>query len=196
MTAERAIKAGNPPGHSGSASRNSVFGRIRSSLKAAFLALPLLFCGISSPAAVLDCTVARVLDGDTLDCDNRRGRYRIRLRSIDAPEKSQPWGRASGKNLRRHVLGKPVRIDIPGQDRYGRYLGTVYLRDVNINGLQVREGMAWAYRRYLDSQDYLRWEDLARSEKRGLWQDPHPVYPSDYRRARRRGITRPYAFPR
>ena len=73
-----------------SALRNSVFGRIRSSLKAALLALPLLFCGISSPAAVLDCTVARVLDGDTLDCDNRRGRYRIRLRSIDAPEKSQP----------------------------------------------------------------------------------------------------------
>ena len=78
----------------------------------------------------------------------------------------------------------------------GRYLGTVYLRGVNINGLQVREGMAWAYRRYLDSQDYLRWEEQARSEKRGLWQDPHPVYPSDYRKARRRGIARPYAFPR
>lgn len=158
--------------------------------------MPLFFCGISSPAAVLDCSVARVLDGDTLDCDNRRGRYRIRLRSIDAPEKSQPWGRASGKNLRRHVLGKSVRIDVRGQDRYGRYLGTVYLRGVSINGLQVREGMAWAYRRYLDSQDYLRWEEQARSERRGLWQDPHPVYPSDYRKARRRGITRPYAFPR
>ena len=195
MTAERASRAGNALEYS-AALRNSVFEGILRSLKAALLALPLLFCGISSPAAVLDCTVARVLDGDTLDCDNRRGRYRIRLRSIDAPEKSQPWGRASGKNLRRHVLGKSVRIDVPGQDRYGRYLGTVYLRGVNINGLQVREGMAWAYRRYLDSQDYLRWEDQARSEKRGLWQDPRPVYPSDYRKARRRGITRPYAFPR
>ena len=189
MTAERVIRAGNAPELSSSTSRKSGFGRIRSSLKAALLALPLLFCGISCPAAVLDCTVARVLDGDTLDCDNPRGRYRIRLRSIDAPEKSQPWGRASGKNLRRHVLKKSVRIDVLGQDRYGRYLGTVYLRGVNINGLQVREGMAWAYRRYLDSQDYLRWEEQARSEKRGLWQDPHPVYPSDYRKARRKGIS-------
>ena len=150
-----------------------------------FLALHAGMAPEPSVAAVLDCTVSRVLDGDTIDCDKPKGRYRIRLRSIDAPEKSQPWGRASGKNLRRHIQGQTVRIDIRGTDRYGRYLGTIYLRGININGLQVREGMAWAYRRHLDSPQYLDWEEKARSEKRGLWQDPHPVYPSDYRRMKR-----------
>ncbi|WP_274967890.1 thermonuclease family protein [Succinimonas amylolytica] len=152
-----------------------------------FLPLILMTAAYSGDArsAILDCTVTRVLDGDTIDCSKTKGLYRIRLRSIDAPEKSQPWGKASGKNLRHHILGQKVRIDINGTDRYGRYLGTIYLRGININGVQVREGMAWAYRRYLDSQDYLRWEEQARSEKRGLWQDPRPVYPSDYRRQKR-----------
>ena len=152
-----------------------------------FLPLILMTAAYSGDArsAILDCTVTRVLDGDTIDCSKTKGLYRIRLRSIDAPEKSQPWGKASGKNLRHHILGQKVRIDINGTDRYGRYLGTIYLRGININGLQVREGMAWAYRRHLDSQDYLRWEEQARSEKRGLWQDPRPVYPSDYRRQKR-----------
>ena len=61
--------------------------------------------------------------------------------------------------------------------------------DVNLE--QVDAGMAWHYKKYQGEQsisDRVKYSDAereARRQKLGLWQDPHPIPPWDYRQAKR-----------
>ncbi len=51
----------------------------------------------------------------------------------------------------------------------------------SVNYKQVKDGYAWAYREYLKDKIILSAESNARSQRLGLWADPNPVYPSQYR---------------
>ena len=128
--------------------------------------------------------VVRVADGDTITIlDPARTQYKIRLQGIDAPEKGQPFGRASGRFLACLVAGRNVKIQWSKKDKYGRILGTVFLdnRDINLEMLQA--GFAWHYKRFDSTTAYTRAETEARAAKRGLWQDKNPVEPHEYRKA-------------
>lgn len=131
------------------------------------------------------CRIVAVLDGDTADCVRENRSYRIRLSNIDAPEKSQAYGRASKKRLSALIYGNDVVVELEGQDRYGRYLGVIYLDGENINARQVEEGLAWAYRPHT-SPEYLLKEEYARENRLGLWQDPLPENPAEYRKRHRK----------
>lgn len=74
-------------------------------------------------------------------------------------------------------------------DRYGRLVGEVLLPDGrNLNHELVRAGMAWWYRRYAQEDTTLaQLEAEARAARRGLWRDPHPVPPWEWRRTQRQG---------
>ena len=48
----------------------------------------------------------------------------------------------------------------------------------------VENGYAWAYTRY--SKDYVSEHNKARASKFGLWADPNPIEPQDFRRASRK----------
>ncbi len=135
--------------------------------------------------------VVRVADGDTITIlDPARTQYKIRLQGIDAPEKGQPFGRASGRFLARLVAGRDVKIQWSKKDKYGRILGTVFLdnRDINLEMLQA--GFAWHYKRFDSTPAYTRAETEARAAKRGLWQDKKPVEPHEYRKAKRSMLRR------
>lgn len=127
--------------------------------------------------------VIGVLDGDTIELltPDRRS-VRIRLAQIDAPEKAQPFGQRSKQSLSELVFGKNVSIQIETTDRYGRTVGRVFLDGTDVNLEQVRRGMAWAYRQYLTDQGVLMAEEVARNLKLGLWSEPNPVPPWEYRR--------------
>ena len=71
-----------------------------------------------------------------------------------------------------------------GPDRYHRTLARIYRGDLDVNAEQVRQGMAWAYRHYSDALSLQRIEAEARKQGRGLWQDPKPVPPWEWRKAR------------
>jgi|HubBroStandDraft_6_1064221.scaffolds.fasta_scaffold114800_2 micrococcal nuclease len=49
----------------------------------------------------------------------------------------------------------------------------------------VRDGFAWRYVRYDEPGEFTAAEREARDGKRGLWADPHPVPPWEWRRAKR-----------
>ncbi|MBZ0168584.1 hypothetical protein MELA_02647 [Candidatus Methylomirabilis lanthanidiphila] len=51
----------------------------------------------------------------------------------------------------------------------------------DVNAEQVRQGMAWVYRRYVRDKSLFTIEQEAREARRGLWVDPHPVPPWEYR---------------
>jgi len=135
-------------------------------------------------AALLRGRVVKVVDGDTVKVRTVEGVRSVRLDSIDAPEKRQPFGKASRQALQA-LLPANTEVDILdlGEDRYHRMLGQIYLPDgTNVNSLQVRTGNAWVFTRYC--RDPIYWVPLqaaAQRDRRGLWVEPHPVAPWEFR---------------
>lgn len=131
------------------------------------------------PARVLSVT-----DGDTVKLETDDGIRRVRLDSIDAPEKRQAGGPESRQALRELLPnGSSVQLLPLGEDRYGRVLGQLYLPDgTNVNAAQVRQGQAWVFTRYCRAPGYwVPLEQEARRAHRGLWAVPGAVEPWVFR---------------
>lgn len=149
---------------------------------AIFWLLPGLFVAAFA-AAEFTGRVVRIADGDTvtvLTTDQQQ--VKVRLSQIDAPERSQPFGNRSRQSLAALVFDKTVRVVIEDTDRYGRTVGRLHADNLDINAEQVRRGMAWVYRQYSDDPALLELEQQARNARRGLWKDPSPIPPWQYRR--------------
>ena len=136
--------------------------------------------------------VVAVADGDTVTVlDAHQQQHRIRLVGIDAPENRQAFGRQSGELLRSWIHGQEVRVEHTKTDRYNRILGKIWFEDRDINLAMVEAGMAWYYRHFardLDPADRERYDQAeaqAREQRLGLWADPNPQAPWDFRRQRR-----------
>jgi len=132
----------------------------------------------------LEGKVVGIADGDTLTLLVGTTQHRIRLAEIDAPEAGQDWSSRSRQALAAKVLHEHVTIVITDTDRYGRLVGHVLLGERDINRELVREGHAWAYRKYLVDRSLLDDEAGARASGVGLWGLKEPVAPWEYRHNR------------
>lgn len=132
--------------------------------------------------------VIHIADGDTitvLDADAKK--LSVRLLGIDAPENGQDFGTESRRHLSELLLGKEVALQDEKTDKYGRVLCKVIIdgRDANLE--QINAGFAWLYRQYerdLSNEDreiYSNAEGDAHNAKRGLWSEPTPTPPWEYR---------------
>lgn len=154
-----------------------------------FLCPPTSFA--DEPALIYGRVVG-VSDGDTIKvllAGNIEAR--VRLAYIDAPEKAQAFGQQSKKSLSDMVYGKYVSIEVIDTDRYGRKVGVVHsghpdgLSDrLGVNKTQVDRGLAWVYRKYTNDPGLIQAEAIARSDRKGLWYDPNPIAPWEYRRSK------------
>jgi endonuclease YncB( thermonuclease family) len=135
----------------------------RSRLFLLFVLLLLLSVSPShSAASILEGTVVKIADGDTITVlDSNRVQHRVRIAGIDAPEKKQAFGNASGKRLGELVARKEVRVEFNKYDRYGRIVGKVWVRPpdcptcgktLDVGLAQTTTGMAWWYRKYANEQ--------------------------------------------
>ena len=134
-------------------------------------------------AAELCGKVVKVSDGDTITllCESNL-LERIRLDRIDAPEKSQPFGKRAKEHLSKLVFGKFVTVRYDKRDRYGRILGIVMLKDQEVNLSMVRDGYAWHYSYFNHTQEYSAAETEARAARKGLWTQKDPVNPYQWRK--------------
>lgn len=132
--------------------------------------------------------VVGVHDGDTatvLDAEKRQ--YKFRFNGIDAPELKMDFGNKSKENLSNLIFGKEVTVIYSKVDKYGRFVGTIFVNGVNANLEQVKAGLAWHYKKYADEQSeadrktYSDEETKAKAAKLGLWQMQNPTPPWDYR---------------
>ena len=128
--------------------------------------------------------VTRVFDGDTLWVrPERGGRYRkLRLDGIDAPEICQPGGQASRDALAQKVMGRQVQVDVRRYDTYGRALVKLRLNGTDVAAQMVGTGHAWSYRWQRQKGPYAAEEDVARKQRKGLFSDPNPELPREFRK--------------
>lgn len=127
--------------------------------------------------------VVRIADGDTLTVLEQGNRQvRIRLAEIDAPESGQAFGTKSRQALASMCARKTAVVRVQDTDRYGRTIGRVYCDGVDTSAEQVRLGMAWVYDNYVRDKQLYALQDEARRERRGLWADPNPKRPWEWRR--------------
>ena len=70
-------------------------------------------------------------------------------------------------------------------DRYGRPIAQVSIDGMDVNAEQVKRGYAWVFRRYSNDPALLALEAQAKSAGLGLWAEPHPTPPWDWRATRR-----------
>jgi micrococcal nuclease len=149
-------------------------------------AIALLLC--LTPAAYSDQLIGKVVgisDGDTITIlTEQHQNIKIRLAEIDAPEKKQPWGQNSKQALSDLIFSLSVTVDSVGVDRYGRTLGTVFLKKVNINKHMVEHGNAWAYEKYVHDPSYFALQKSAQTSKAGLWSlsEDQTVAPWEWRK--------------
>lgn len=151
----------------------------------------LVFTNISI-ADTLHGRVVGIADGDTVTVlDDSNTQWKIRLMGIDAPEKKQPFGNKSKMYLSSLVFNKQVTVEYNKQDKYGRTVGKILVDGTDANLQQVKAGLAWHYKKYQkeqsveDSRAYAYAEEQARAEKQGLWIDPDPTPPWEWRHERR-----------
>ena len=130
--------------------------------------------------------VPAITDGDTFYVEVNGTRRRVRLAEVDAPESGQPFGHRSEQSLRELVWKKQVQVTWSEVDRYGRPIVSVKTMDgIDVGAEQVRRGLAWVYRRYAKDQRLYPLEDAARTARIGLWADPSPQPPWEWRKEHR-----------
>jgi micrococcal nuclease len=130
--------------------------------------------------------VVGVQDGDTITVLQNGRPRRVRLYGIDAPEKSQPFGKRARQFAAKKVFGKVVTVKIKAKaGKYGRVIGEVFVEGRSLNEALVRSGLAWWYRKYARRAKVLAvLESEAKRARRGLWSDTKPTPPWVFRHKR------------
>ncbi|MFB6211555.1 MAG: thermonuclease family protein [Halobacteriales archaeon] len=140
-------------------------------------------------------TVTRVLDGDTVIVQDRRGnKGQVRLVGVDAPERfngtdpeefgvpNTSAGRACLRNagnesataLKELTLNEEVELrpddEVPNRGPFGRYFGYLYDNETNLNHELIRTGHARVINdEFTMADSFYDSQDVAQSENRGLW---------------------------
>jgi endonuclease YncB( thermonuclease family) len=114
--------------------------------------------------------------------DAQKRRYRVRLGQVDAPEGKQAFGVKSARSLHSLCFRKTAQVEWQAKDQHNRHIGQVTCEGVDANAAQVRRGMAWVSPQSTQPGSPLyELEAYARVRGIGLWSDPQPVPPWDWR---------------
>ncbi|MEM5843112.1 MAG: thermonuclease family protein [Candidatus Aenigmatarchaeota archaeon] len=118
--------------------------------------------------------VASVIDGDTFV--DEKGE-KIRLIGINAPEIGEKCYEESKEKLKEMIEKKYVKIvyDVKKKDKYNRTLAYVFINDLNVNLIMIKEGYAIVYSDNINTKflrEFYLAEKYAKENKIGcLWKD-------------------------
>lgn len=122
--------------------------------------------------------VISVAEGDQLTISHRGRNQTIRLLDIDCPELKQPYGKQARNVTAAFVGGREVTVRGLHRNRQGLTTAEVFLQDGRNVGYElVREGLAWVRPETTGARGLAEVERISRAEGKGLWSEPHPVPP-------------------
>ena len=126
----------------------------------------------------------KIIDGDTIHLNNEK----IRFTGIDTPELKQTCNKNNeiiycgiqARQLLTNKIGKnKVNCIKEGKDQYKRTLAECFVNDLSLSRFLVREGYAFAYRKY--SKKFIEDENFAKNNNMGMWSMKFE-YPWDWRK--------------
>ena len=126
----------------------------------------------------------KIIDGDTIHLNNEK----IRFTGIDTPELKQTCSKNNeiiycgiqARQLLINKIGKnKVNCIKEGKDQYKRTLAECFVNDLSLSRFLVREGYAFAYRKY--SKKFIEDENFAKNNNMGMWSMKFE-YPWDWRK--------------
>lgn len=134
----------------------------------------LCFLFLGHNLAARDMQHIKVIDGDSIVLNGTE----IRLEGIDAPEYKQICHDKNNQKYRCGIKAREFLVDfIKGKDvvckkisldRYKRQVSFCYANGEDINKAMIKSGWAVAYDHYDDK--YIKDEEIARKQKKGIWQ--------------------------
>jgi endonuclease YncB( thermonuclease family) len=129
-------------------------------------------------------TVRHVTDGDSVWVMPSWGGegVQVRLQGIDAPEICQAGGRQARQALEQRVHLQPVTVVVKGRDDYGRTLARLHWGGMDIGAWLVFNGLAWSSAYRGNPGPYADLEQQAREARRGIWSQPRPMRPREFRK--------------
>ena len=126
----------------------------------------------------------KIIDGDTIHLNKEK----IRFTGIDTPELKQTCSKNNeiiycGIEARQLLIDKIGKNQVycirEGKDQYNRTLAECFIKDLSLSKFLVREGYAFAYRKY--SKKFINDENYARKKSMGMWSMKFE-YPWDWRK--------------
>jgi len=144
------------------------------------LLLLALLVAPAAPGEAIECTVVRVVDGDTIHVKLWERVEKVRYIGVNTPEThhptrgEEPGGREAAEMNRRLVAGQRVRLelDVRARDRHGRLLAYVWVGDLMVNAELVRLGYAQVMTvppNVKHQELFVKLQREARDAGRGLW---------------------------
>ncbi|MGB7925164.1 MAG: thermonuclease family protein [Pyrinomonadaceae bacterium] len=152
--------------------------------------LTLLCLALPASASTLQVRVVEVQDGKTIFVEHIGRRVKVVLKGADAPELDQPSGDVARQHLSSLVLGKDAVVEFTGMAYRSHFVARVFLDETDVSLQMIRDGAAWFDRSYEKDMNpaerrlYAESERAARNECRGIWQDPAPMPPWEWRQAK------------
>ena len=146
--------------------------------------MSLWFTAATPALAPLAGQVVAVHDGDTLTVQSGPSLYKVRLSDVDAPELRQVFGKQARDFTKQMALGRRVQVNVTLIDKHDRRIGEVIVEDGRVlNEELVHAGLAWYYRvNPIKNERLKKLEQVAFSSKLGLWVEPEPIPPWEFRR--------------
>ncbi len=145
---------------------------------ACLLAVPLVAKPPVEDQHAMTAKCVKVVDGDTLvvKCDHNE--MTVELAGVDAPELGQPWGKEVRSFVRDMVRGREIQVEVvkSGGDCT---IVRITVGGEDLSQLLAARGLAWA----TDDGELKALSDKAQSSPCGIWMDPEPVPPWEFRDA-------------
>lgn len=109
----------------------------------------------------------------------------VLLYGIDCPEKGQSFSDQAKQFTSKMVFDKVVEVYRMDTDRQGRTIALVAVDKSLLNEELVKAGLAWVSSRYcyeVICETWKYYQLRAKIGKRGLWSDPNPISPWEFRK--------------
>lgn len=154
----------------------------KSTVVVAFVAVCVLAGGALAGQDGLSGKCVKVIDGDTLIIKCDENRRTVEIEGIDAPELDQPWGKEVRAFVRSMVQGRQVMIEVVDSDE-DTVRARVFIDGTDLSEMLASRGLAWVPENGADGE-LLNLSKSARDLPCGLWMDPEPEPPWEFRAAR------------